>query len=463
MKKIQKIESFITEVMNIHGLVGIAAGVVKDGKTVLEAGFGKINLTKNDPVTNSSVFHLASISKLFTASAIMQLIENGLVNLDDSPQMYLPCLKMHNTFTNHVCIRHLLSHSSGISDVIDYGWDRPEYDDGALERYIQSLDLELLFNPGTRFSYSNIAYEILGAIIAVVSGMPFETYIKNNLLDLLQMENCSFHVNEIPDLNKTCPHSKDLETRVSEIYPYNRAHAPSSTLQANIGAMNLWAIANLNKEKIFKQESSFEKMTVPCEQVVDPNRKTKHVGLGWFLDERRGISYQYHSGHDVGFTTYHLIVPQESLAITVLCNTAPAPIEAIAFGVLDIVVFDDNPEMMRPHIVKTIGPVFLAQGAEAMKTRYYEMRENQSEMYDFGVGGFLDAANSLLDLNRNELALKFLQTVLEIDNANAKVFETLARAYFQHGDYENAIKSAQLSLQIDPDNPFLKQQLNALN
>jgi tetratricopeptide (TPR) repeat protein len=227
--------------------------------------------------------------------------------------------------------------------------------------------------------------------------------------------------------------------------------------------MNLWAIANLNKEKIFKEKSTFEKMIEPFEHTVDPNRKAKHVGLGWFMDERRGLSYQYHSGHDVGFATYHLIVPQESLGITVLCNTAPAPIEAIAFGVLDIFTFDDEPGMIRPHIIKTIGPIFLDQGAEAMKVRFYEMKEDRPDIFDFGVGGFLDAANSLLDFNQNELALRFLQTVLEIDNTSSKVFETLARAYFQNGDYENAIKSAQQSLKIDPDNPFLKQQLNALN
>ena len=458
----QKIAQFIQKTLRDHALVGVAVGVVRNDQTVFAGGFGKRNIQKADSVTDASIFHVASISKLFTASAIMQLEESGLIGLDDPPQKYLPYLKITNPFEDRVMIKDLLSHTAGIPDVTDYGWDRPQFDDGALERYIRGLEVKLLFNPRSQYSYSNIAFEILGAILAVISGMPFETYLRENLIKPLGMKSSTFFKSEVCKENQTSPHVADLETLQSEVYPYNRMHAPSSTLHSNILDMNRWAKANLDKKVLFKREKTFHEMKNPIITVGNPQRTKKHVGLGWFLDEYKGLSYQYHSGHDVGFTSYHLLVPRSILSVTILCNTAPAPVEEIAHGILDIVELDQNPHSINPHIIKKLGQVFLSKGPKAMIEKYSSMKRMHVDNFDFEIGGFLETASALLDSNRNEMAVDLLLAILPLFPASAKGHETLARAYFQKGSYENAIRHGKRSLELLPDNPFLRQQLDAL-
>jgi CubicO group peptidase (beta-lactamase class C family) len=458
----QLISEFIQQTHRDHALVGIAIGVVKNGQSVFEGGVGKLSVQKNDIVTAKTIFHTASVSKLFTSSAVIQLHEAGLIRLDDPPQQYLPYLKILNRFDHGLTIRNLLSHTAGIPDVIDYGWDQPQFDTNALERYIRSLDLDLLFEPGSQFSYSNIAYEILGAIISVVSGMPFETFMIENLFKPLAMKSSTFLVSDVPKENQASPHTSDLDILKSDIYPYNRAHAPSSTLHTNILDMNRWAIANLNKVTLFNHKTTFQEMVNPVIKLGDSHRPEKRVGLGWFLDERHGLAFQYHSGHDVGFTAYHLLVPQSMLGITVLCNTGPAPVEAIAFGILDIIERAIKPQPIKPHIINKLGQIFRNQGSQSMIEQYASMKTILLDDYDFEVDGFLGVANALLDRNCNEAAIGFLLAILQIFPTSAKGYEALARAYFQNGDVERAIMTAQRSLQIEPDNPFLRQQIEML-
>lgn len=161
---------------------GLAIGVVRDQELVYAKGFGVTNLETGEDVTPRTLFHMASITKPFVATSIMQLLEEGKLALDDPIVQHLPYFELNDERYTELTIRQFLHHSSGMPNVEDYHWDDPEYDEGALERYVRSLgDRELLDDPGRWFAYSNMAFEVLGDLIAKVSGQSFADYLKEQI------------------------------------------------------------------------------------------------------------------------------------------------------------------------------------------------------------------------------------------------------------------------------------------
>ena len=178
----EQLTPFIDRLMDVYDLPGFAVGAVVDGKTVYARGFGVRKAGMKEPVTMKTMFHLASVSKPFSATAyLLQLASRGLLELDDPVQAHLPSFNLDDKRCREITIAQMLSHVSGMPDVEDYEWDQPEYDDEAMERYVHSLSARrLLSDPGEKYAYSNMAFECLGALIARVSGMTFEEYVSTS-------------------------------------------------------------------------------------------------------------------------------------------------------------------------------------------------------------------------------------------------------------------------------------------
>lgn len=184
----QKIEDILHEMLikfvENEKFPGLAAGIVKDNRVLFTGEYGTANLSTGDPVVRGTLFHQASVSKTFVATAIMQLVERGKVELDAPITKYLSYFKLEDERYQNITIRQLMNHTSGMPDEEDYAWDRPEYDEQSLERYVKGIGHhKLLSQPGEKFAYSNIGYEILGDMIAKVSDMSFEQYMEKIFLN----------------------------------------------------------------------------------------------------------------------------------------------------------------------------------------------------------------------------------------------------------------------------------------
>lgn len=338
-----ELDRIIEEFLKTYKVPGLAAGVVKRGVPVYVKGFGIADPETQAPVTARSLFHLASVSKTFVAAAIMQLAEGGKIDLDAPVVEYLPYFKLDDERAAEITVRQMLSHTSGMPDVKDYHWDKPEYDEKALERYVRSLkDRKLTWLPGKRWYYSNMAYEVLGDVIAKVSGRPFETYVRERILEPLEMRQSTFLLKETDPKLRTTPHVRGQVPTVSDVYPYHRAHAPSSTLHSNVEEMCNWIIAHCNrgefKGRRILSEDSHKEMWKPHAKVPGKGR----MGLGWFLAESPYGTRVLHGGRDVGFRSHVTILPEKDGGLVILINYSNAPMPIIRNAIM-VAAFSDAP------------------------------------------------------------------------------------------------------------------------
>jgi len=300
--------------------------------------FGWKNILNKTPLEHGSIFHMASVSKLFVGTAILKLWENNLLSIDGKVCEYLPKFRMADNRYKDITLRHLLSHTSGMPDVENYHWDKPETDSKALMRYIQSsevADAHLIYSPGEgKFAYSNMGYEILGGVISSVSGSSFEEYVEKHIfapLEMLDTDLLTFR----RDMSTVCsPHEKTAENRfsIAQHFPYNRAHGPSSTLTSNINDMAKWSKAVLNG-KILLPETMSEAWKT--HSIVSNNKE--HICLSWFKRKQNGHLLYGHEGNDDGFRASHWVCPELKVSITVCSNFTKAPVKRINKEVFNII------------------------------------------------------------------------------------------------------------------------------
>lgn len=344
----KSVDSILTQ----YHVPGIAMGIVQKGKVIYKKGYGFSNLKTNQPVTTKTIFHTASLTKTFVATAVMQLAEQGKVDLDSSVIKYVPFFKLKDKRYADITVREMLTHSSGLPDVEDYEWDKPQFDDKALERYVKSINVDtLLFAPGSQFSYSNMAYEVLGDLVAKTSHMNFESYVQRYILNPLTMKNSTLFFPDVDTADLASPYilNDSGEVILSTIQPYNRIHAPSSTLYSNVDDMAMWLIANLNRGslngKYILNETSYNVLWKPYVSMGTlPSYGDAFVGLSWFQVKPGLHKYVLHSGYDKGYQAFMALAPDNNAGVVLLANLSSYNYDLTKFGleILDLLVSRNN-------------------------------------------------------------------------------------------------------------------------
>jgi CubicO group peptidase (beta-lactamase class C family) len=321
---VERLDAALQRFVVEDGVPGVAVGIVDEGQVVYANGFGLMDLsTGTRTVTRDTVFHLASITKTFVATAVMQLVERGRIALDAPVVKYLPYFRLSDPRYDAITIRQILTHTSGLPDVDNYAWDRPEYDTGALERYVRSLaPLTLRSGPGSTYAYSNLAFEVLGDVIAKASGRSFEDYVHAEILQPLRMTSSTLFYEGVPRQTWAAGHTKSEAGAVSVVphYPYNRSHAPSSTLHSSASDMTRWMLAMLNGGELggrrLVQKHSVDEMWSPT---IDA--REGRIGLAWLSLTVEGEQLVWHGGGDTGFRARLMLLPRRNSGVIVLANS----------------------------------------------------------------------------------------------------------------------------------------------
>jgi len=457
-----EIEAFLERVIEKFDIPGLSIAVVQDGELFYAGAFGFRNLETKDKMTTASLFHMASVSKPFVATAIMQLAEQGKIELDAKITNYLPYFVLEDERYKEMTILQMLNHTSGMPDVLDYEWDKPQTDVGAAERYVRSLTDEILiYDPGTDWQYSNMAFDALGDVIAKVSGMPFEDYVKKNIFEPLGMVNSNFLYPETDQNLRTSPHVWNGQPIVNEVYPYNRRHAPSSTLNSSVLELTHWAMANLghgewNGNRILKKES-YDKLWQPSHKLED----APTIGLSWFLDKHRGLKTISHSGGDTGYSSYLGLIPERNMGIMIASNYDFSPVGAIYYGVLDILL-GHNAKVPKQNIAIPFAEKLMSEGLEAAKSLYHDLEKNNKKEYQFDDGQLNRLGYFLMENKQLESAIAVLRFNTELYPKVANCYDSLGEAYMLAGNKELAIENYSKVLELDPKQENAQQMLHKL-
>ncbi|MFN8493377.1 MAG: serine hydrolase domain-containing protein [Caldilineaceae bacterium] len=328
---LQQLETDIHELSATRRIAGLAIGIIQANTLAYANAFGVQNIETGAPLTRRSLFHTASVTKTVTGVAMMQLIEQGKVQLAAPVVRYLPYFKLDDQRYNQITIQQLLTHVSGMPrepEELDF-WINPEYDDGALERFVRNLvSAKLTATPGERFAYCNYGFNVLADVIAKVTGMLFEQYVRAQILAPLQMDMSTLLYSEMDPRFRAEPHLGAEVTTLHSVYPYNRPHAACSSLISNINELCRWALVHLKQGELdgvrILRPESYPIMWQPYVQ----SSATEHRGLGWVHFNHNGTPAIGHDGWDTGFGATFWLFPAQRAAAIVLSNKD--------FGLFDI-------------------------------------------------------------------------------------------------------------------------------
>lgn len=339
-KEFHEIETYLQSLIDTGNIPGIAIAITSGQDVVYSKGFGVTDIRTKEKLEPWHNFHIASISKTFTATAVMQLAEKGKIDINKPLITYLPYFKLDDERYKAITVKQMLNHTSGMPDVIDYEWEKATADEGAAERYTRSLaDKKMISDPGAEFHYSNMAFDVMGDLIAKVSGMSFEKYVKENILTPLEMYEGSFYFPETKQNLRTTPHT-GIPPVVSSVYPYNRMHAPSSTLNTNVLELSHWAIANMYQGKYKNTQiiypATHAAMMSPT-FTIDAGKNIA-IGLSWFMYPYKGLMNYTHDGGDVGYRSVLTLIPEKKLGIIILSNTDTIQIQQVHDKVRDMLL-----------------------------------------------------------------------------------------------------------------------------
>jgi len=316
-----KIDSLIKAKQTKYSIPGLSIAVVHHDKVFYNKGFGVRDINTKQPVDQNTIFHTASLSKLFTAQAVMNLIDKNFFSLDDKISKLLPEFKLADPKYADITVRHLLNHTSGMPDIVNYHWSDKQDDTDALKKYVLSLSTTKLKSvPGKVFAYSSMDYDVLGYIIERTAHIPFALFMKQNILQPFEMIHSDFDYFKIDTALRCSPHTKGIFKKVHtrKIYPYNPAHAPSSTLNSSSNELALWMKSLLNS--LHTNENHEYLSTSTLQLMLKPSENFSLIGLGWFIEEISGEKTYYHFGGDRGFRSYLLLLPKHDLGMVLLAN-----------------------------------------------------------------------------------------------------------------------------------------------
>ena len=309
----QRIETSVRQVMDTTGVPSAQVGVVVNGRAVYTAAFGKARLNPETPATVTMHYPVGSITKQFTATCVLLLVEDGKMTLDDPVARWFPEL----TRARDVTVRMLLSHTSGYSDYApqDYtipAWTRPA-DPLKLVREWATKPLD--FEPGTKWQYSNTNFVLAALIVERASGEPFWSFLKKRVLDPLELH-------EVLNLDTDRARVEPEGTERHALGPLRAAtlEAPGwyfgdATLAMPVGDLLQWDIS-LMSEKLLKPESY---KTLETEVLLKNGAPTGY-GLGVQVSMRNGHRVISHSGEVGGFVAANMVMPDDHMAVAVLTN-----------------------------------------------------------------------------------------------------------------------------------------------
>lgn len=324
------IDAYVAAQMRSMRLPGLALGIVRNNRIVYLRGYG-ISDPEGKPVTAQTPFIVGSITKSFTALALMQLVEQGKVELDASVQHYISWFRLSDSDTSaQITVRHLLNHTSGIPRSIGREMLTGK-GSGTIEQRVRELRMIASTKPaGMAFQYSNVNYVVLGLVIQMVSGQSYEEYIQQHILGPLEMHHSFLSESDAVQNGMAKGYRWWFGVPLPVDLPYLPDALPAGFLLSSAEDMAHYLIAHLNDGQY--GETSVLSPTGVAElhrHGTAIGSTDAYYGMGWVSESIGGITMLTHPGDTANFHADMIILPESQWGIIVLTNANNALVEQV--------------------------------------------------------------------------------------------------------------------------------------
>ena len=475
-EKAKEMDKVFTKLQQEAGFNGNVL-VAEKGKVIYKKSFGYANYENKTPLTKDSIFDIASITKTFTAVAIMKLVEKRKLSLDDKITKYLPKLPYEN-----VTIRHMLSHTSGIIEhqkpLIRKEIEGKGFNNRQVFETFVKINPKLDFEPNSKWSYSNTNYAFLALVIEKVSGKSYAKFLKKHIFRKAKMKNTFV-------LRKGVPQS--LQNRIVDGYFRDGVLSPKyinrnklgfvkrhyATFENTYGEGKIFSTTGdlfkyhkaLQKGKILKKRT-LKKMYEPIKLTSGKKYKVTPIGhypsvhgLGWevAIDKSNG-KVIFHTGAEPGTKSYYLRNVEKDRMVVVMTNNYLTKHQTCTFPmkVLEGKTYD----LQKKSIAFAIAKEYKSSGIKNAIHLFRKLENDKN--YRLSEDNINSLGYEILEKKDIKAAIEIFKINTEKFPKSGNVWDSLGEAYLKDGNKKQAIKNYKKSLELDPKNTGAKKIIEKL-
>lgn len=440
--KIQEVLSLAHKYKQFNG----SALVAENGRVVYKQSFGMANMEWGIPNAPDTRFRLGSITKQFTSMLILQLVEQGKIKLDAKISDYLPDYRQD--VGQKVTIHHLLTHTSGIPSYTGLpnffqNVSRNPYKVSEFVTKYASGDLE--FEPGTKFSYNNSGYFLLGAIIERVTGKTYEQLLKDNIFGPVGMKNTGYDHHDTLIQKRAAGYSLSPDGYTNAPYLDMSIPYAAGSMYSTVEDLYLWDQA-LYTDKLLSAQSK-EMMYKPFLQ---------DYAYGWvvanasFKQNDQPVQMIVHGGGINGFATTIARFPKEKHLVVLLDNTGQS-VDRLGETIAKI-LYNQPYEPPKMSIVAILEKTIREKGVAAGIAEYRDLKTKQATIYDFSERQLNELGYRLMRTGKAKEAIEVFKLNVEAYPQGFNTYDSLAEAYMNVNERELAIVNYKKSIELNPKN-----------
>jgi serine beta-lactamase-like protein LACTB, mitochondrial len=452
----EELDNYIIEYKKIKNIPSISAGILMKGKIFWLGTTGYSDVENMILANPKTVYRIASISKPITAVAIMQLVEKGKIKLDDDVRKYIPYFPQKKwKFT----IRQLLNHTSGIRNYrTAEEFDSKTHFNSTREAISVVMDDPLSFQPGTKFLYTTLGYNLLAAVLESVTQMNYDAYLKKNIFEPAGMTSTFTEVQKEIIHHRAHGYVKD-EYRELE-------NAPLADLSIKYAGGGLISTA----EDLLKFADGLitGKLITPAflDTMLTPtklsNGKIIFYGLGFSSGiTEYGDQFFSHAGNGTGFSSSFIVFPRSGIAVTCLQNIKDRNPEDPALQ-LALLAMGKKYQKPKFSLADSLLHLTLRTNIDSAIDYCRSLKNEEVNFFTLNKDELFLFGSDLLKINKSSEAVIFLKFITPKYPNDSQALTALANAYYEGGNKGLALKNYRDVLKIDPENNFAKKMVDKL-
>ncbi len=446
---VSRIEKQLNEMGN-NGKYSGCVLIAKDEEILLKKAYGYANIAHRVPNTTETKFGTASMGKMFTAIAVMQLKEKGVLRLDETVGEILPEYP-NKTVRDRVTVHQLLTHTSGLTDFFNTEFEfKAKHTVRTLEDYFSIFRNDsLLFSPGTKYSYSNAGYIVLGMLIEKLTGETYYDYVREHIFKPAHMNNTDYYETDSSIDNLAEGYIKKTENGIWKTSVYMKGARGSSAGGAYTTVTDLLRFSKALKNNLLITKESLELMLTK----TDNNA----YGYGFNLNTFNQTEVYGHNGGAHGVSAELDIYKKPEYVVVTLSNRGPLDGWVDVRSMIRKTLSGATDETDKFLGSKELIAIYKAEGYEAAMTKLEALNNNISQRY------LMDAANKYRDQKKYKNAIDILNILVKAIPDSWYCFSILADTYLESGNKTEAIKNYRKSLELEPKNTWAIEKLEQLN